>query len=51
MRPTQDQVNKWFDRYNILCFEGKLPRPQIKLNTRYGVMGLTKYCVVSYPNG
>lgn len=42
MRPTLDYFIDRFDYYNQLCFDGKLKRPLISLNTRYSAMGLTK---------
>lgn len=43
MRPTLNYVKEKFDYYNKLCFGGNLPVPPIKLNTRYGSMGYTRY--------
>ena len=41
MRPTLDYIIEKFDYYNQLCFDGKLKRPPILLNTRYSAMGQT----------
>ena len=41
MRPTLDYIIEKFDYYNQLCFDGKLQRPPIFLNTRYSTMGQT----------
>lgn len=41
MRPTLDYIIEKFDYYNQLCFDGKLQRPPIMLNTRYSAMGQT----------
>ena len=41
MRPTLDYIIEKFDYYNQLCFDGKLERPPIMLNTRYSAMGQT----------
>ena len=42
MRPTLQYILDKFDYYNHLCFDGQLKRPPIRLNTRYGSMGLTQ---------
>lgn len=42
MRPTLQYILDKFDYYNHLCFDGQLQRPPIRLNTRYGSMGLTR---------
>lgn len=41
MRATLDYVREKFDYYNQLCFEGKLPRPEFAINSRYQSLGLT----------
>ena len=41
MRPTLDYIIEKFDYYNQLCFDGKLKRPPILLNTRYSTLGRT----------
>lgn len=41
MKPTLDYIIEKFDYYNQLCFDGKLKRPPIFLNTRYSTMGQT----------
>ena len=46
MRPTLDYIRKKFEYYDRLCFENKLPMPLIKLNMRYGTMGITQYRTV-----
>lgn len=51
MRPTITYIKEKFDYYNKLCFEGKLPMPSIKLNTRYATMGITKVHVRRLSNG
>lgn len=51
MRPTLQQVKEKFDYYNKLCFGGQLPTPPIRLNTRYGSMGFTKYREEKHPDG
>lgn len=43
MRPTVTYLRNKFDYYNKLCFDGTLPQPIIRLNTRYCVMGITKF--------
>lgn len=43
MRPTLEYIKEKFDYYNKLCFGGSLPKPPIRLNMRYGTMGLTRY--------
>ena len=40
MRPSLDYIKEKFEFYNKLCFDGKLPMPPIKLNMRYGQMGI-----------
>ncbi len=42
MRPTLQYILEKFDYYNKLCFDGRLQRPPIRLNTRYSSMGITK---------
>ena len=51
MRPTLDFIIERFDYYNQLCFDGKLQRPPIRINTRYAEMGVTKSEVVLDENG
>lgn len=51
MRPTLQYIIERFDYYNQLCFDGKLQRPPITLNTRYAQMGVTKWNVRSDENG
>lgn len=41
MRPTVAELERMFDYYNDVCFEGKLLRPEIRLNRRKRSMGLT----------
>ncbi len=42
MRPDLNYIIEKFDYYNNLCFEGKLKRPVIRLNTRKAALGLTR---------
>lgn len=51
MRPTLDYIKEKFDYYNKLCFDGKLPMPPIKLNLRYGQMGVTRSRLVQTETG
>lgn len=51
MRPTLDYIKNKFDYYNQLCFDGTLPVPQIRLNMRYGQMGVTKSKFTITPDG
>ena len=41
MRPSVIELQQMFDQYNDICFEGKLVRPEIRLNRRKRSMGLT----------
>lgn len=50
MRPTLKYIKSKFDYYNALCFGGKLPHPKMKLNMRYGQMGVMKYRQYTVPN-
>lgn len=43
MRPDLPYLYQQFDRFNQLCFEGKLPRAEIRLNSRRRSLGLTRY--------
>ena len=47
MRPTLGYIIQQFDYFNKLCFDGKLQRPPISINTRYAIMGQTsgQYCI------
>ena len=47
MRPTLKYITEKFDYYNKLCFDGKLQRPPIKLNTRKAKMGITRFVIES----
>lgn len=51
MRPTLEYIKEKFDYYNKLCFDGQLPMPPIRLNWRYGQMGMTKYRSFLSPQG
>ena len=51
MRPTLDYIKSKFEYYNKLCFDGMLPMPPIRLNMRYGIMGVTKSEVTRTPEG
>ena len=42
MRPSLDYIIDKFDYYNALCFDGKLSRPPIRLNTRLAALGITR---------
>ncbi|MBO4550403.1 MAG: SprT-like domain-containing protein, partial [Bacteroidaceae bacterium] len=48
---TLDYITERFDFFNRLCFDGKLQRPPITLNTRYSQMGATKCKVVLDKDG
>lgn len=43
MRPDLQYIKYKFDYYNKLCFDGKLPVPPLRLNTRRGALGLTRH--------
>lgn len=43
MRPTLKYIQKKFEYFNNLCFDGKLKMPPIRLTLRYATMGCTKY--------
>lgn len=51
MRPSLEYIKEKFEYYNKLCFDGKLPMPPIKLNLRYGQMGVTKCKIIEGPDG
>ena len=51
MRPSLDYIKEKFEFYNKLCFDGKLPMPPIKLNMRYGQMGITKFQIIQTSDG
>lgn len=51
MRPSLEYIKEKFDYFNKLCFEGKLPIPPIRLNMRYGEMGLTRFRRTVTPEG
>ncbi|MDE7180115.1 MAG: SprT-like domain-containing protein [Muribaculaceae bacterium] len=42
MRPTVEYLHDKFEYFNNLCYQGKLPHPEIKLNRRASSMGLTR---------
>lgn len=51
MRPTLQYIKNRFEYYNKLCFGGALPQPPIRLNTRYGSLGLTNFRTVAGRDG
>jgi hypothetical protein len=51
MRPTLEYIIEKFDYYNQLCFDGKLKRPPILLNTRYAELGITKQQLIHNDDG
>lgn len=51
MRPSVEYFKEKFDVYNKLCFEGKLPMPPIRINTRYIHMGITQVDHILSPDG
>lgn len=51
MRPTLTYIIEKFDYYNQLCFDGKLERPTIILNTRYQQLGVTKRKLIKDEGG
>ena len=51
MRPSLEYIKEKFEYYNNLCFEGKLPMPPIRLNMRYGQMGVTKWKTIEESDG
>ena len=51
MRPSLQFFIDKFKYYNDLCFNGMLPLPPIRLNTRLGALGITKCKIVSNLDG
>jgi len=39
MKPTMIQMNKWFNEFNVLVFDNKLPKVPIKFNNTYRQLG------------
>ena len=39
MKPTLSQMNKWFEEFNLVVFDGKLPKVPIKFNNTYRQLG------------
>lgn len=51
MRPTLQYIQKKFEYFNNLCFDGTLVMPPIRLTLRYATMGCTKYRLIKDEKG